>query len=45
MLSHEKRPKNRKKLSLNLDDIENISDYDIDSIKNTSAREVTYNQF
>eukprot|EP00347_Sterkiella_histriomuscorum_P024085 403332358 len=36
---------NKKKLTLNLDDIENISDQDLDSVKNTSARAVTFNQF
>ena len=28
---------------LNLDGIEDISDYDVDSIKNTSARAITFN--
>lgn len=36
---------NHKKLQLHLEEIENISDYDIDSIKNTSARAITFNQF
>lgn len=36
---------NKKKLTLNLDEIENISDQDLDSVKNTSARAVTFNQF
>jgi hypothetical protein len=30
---------------LNLDGIEDISDCDVDSIKNTSARAITFNQF
>lgn len=34
---------NKKKLTLNLDEIENISDQDLDSVKNTSARAVTFN--
>lgn len=36
---------NSKNLQLHLDEIENISDCDIDSIKNTSARAITFNQF
>lgn len=34
---------NKKGLKLNLDEIENISDCDLDSIKNTSARATTFN--
>lgn len=33
------------RIRLNLDEIENISDCDLDSIKNNSARAVTFNQF
>lgn len=36
---------NHKRLHLQLDEIENNSDYDVDSIKNTSARAITFNQF
>ncbi len=35
----------KKGLRLDLDHIENISDCDLDSAKNTSARAVTFNQF
>lgn len=30
---------------MNLDGIEDMSDYDVESIKNTSARAITFNQF
>ena len=33
----------KKHLKLNLDEIENISDCDLDSNKNSSARAVTFN--
>ncbi len=36
---------NKRHLRLNLDEIENISDCDLESNKNTSAWAVTFNQF
>jgi hypothetical protein len=33
----------QKKMDLNLEEIENISDLDLESIKNTSARAITFN--
>ncbi len=39
------KKESNKKLNLNLEGIDDISDCDVDSIKNTSARAITFHQF